>query len=103
MYKLSDHPQMECAISFEQYPAAKKCLGGVDIEVSVKDRIASFRGEIFHISTFTIGELGEPLSRTKLLNKFLGVIIKGSRINFCKKDDNFLFQLTRSTIGLIFD
>ena len=100
MYKLSDHPQMESAISFERYPAAKKCLGGVDIEVSVKDGIASFRGEIFRISTFTIGEPGEPYcmipdEHLKLLNKFLGVITKGSRIDFCKKDDDFLFSVNK--------
>ena len=88
---------MESAISFERYPAAKKCLGGVDVEVSVKDGIASFRGEIFRISTFMVGEPGEPYctipdERLKLLNEFLGAIIKGSRIDFCKKDDDFLFS-----------
>ena len=60
MYKLSDHPQMESTISIERYLAAQKCLGEVNTEVSVKDGIVSFRGEIFHVSTFTTGELGEP-------------------------------------------
>ena len=97
VYKLSDHPQMESTISFEQYLAAKKCLGGVDIEVSVKDRIASFRGEIFCIPTFTIGELGQPYctipdKHLKLLNKFLGTTIK---IEFCKLEDKFLFLVNK--------
>ena len=52
MYKLSTHPRLDSGISLELYPAAKQCLGGVDIEVSVKDGIATFRGEIFRISTF---------------------------------------------------
>ena len=100
MYKLTDHPQMESAISFERYPAAKKCLGGVDVEVSVRDGIASFRGEIFHISTFTIGEPGEPYctipdEHLKLLNKFLGPITKGSRIDYCKKEDDFLLSVDK--------
>ena len=113
MYKLSDHPQMESAISFERYPAAKKCLGGIDVEVSVKNGKASFRGEIFRISTFTIGEPGEPYctipdERLKPLNKFLGATINNSKIEFCKEDDgpsgpgvaqqphgNFLFSVDK--------
>ena len=100
-YKLSDHPQMESAISFERYPAAKKCLGGVDVEVSVKDKIASFRGAIFRISTCTIGELGEPYCTIpdeclKLLNKFLGMTINNSKTEFCKEDGgNFLFSVDK--------
>ena len=101
MYKLSDHPQMESTISFEQYPAAKKCLGGVDIEVSVKEGTASFREEIFRISAFTIGEPGEPYctipdEHLKLLNKFLEMTINNSKIAFCKEDDgNFLFSVDK--------
>ena len=99
-YKLSDHPQMESTTSFEQYPAAKKCLAGGVVEVSVKDGIASFRGEIFRISTFMIGEPGQPYctipdERLKLLNKFLGVTINNSKIDFCKKDDDFLFSVDK--------
>ena len=96
MYKLSPHPTMDFPILFERYPGTKKCLKGVDIEISVKGGIATFRGEIFRMSTFTIGEPGEPYC---MIPGFLGTIIKGSRIDFCKKD----FQLIRSTIGLIFD
>ena len=95
MYKLLDHPQMESAILFEQYPAAKKCLGGVDVEVSVKDGIASFRGEF---STFTIGEpyCTIPEEQLKLFNKFLGVTINNSKTEFCKEDDgNFLFSVDK--------
>ena len=54
VHKLTDHPQMDSRISFERYPAATKCLGGVDVEVSVKDGIATFRGEIYWISAFMI-------------------------------------------------
>ena len=66
----------------------------------MKDGIASFRGEIFCISTFTIGEQGEPycmipVEHLRLLDRFLGPIIKGSRIDFCKKDDNFLFSVNK--------
>ena len=92
MYKLSTHPRLDSGISFERYPAAKKCLGGVNIEVSVKEGIASFRGEIFRISTFIIGEPGEPYctipdERLKLLNKFLGTTINTSKIEFCKREE----------------
>ena len=60
MYTLTDQPRLYSGISFERYPAAKKCFGGVDtdIEVSVADGIASFRGG--HISSFIFGEPGEP-------------------------------------------
>ena len=100
MYKLSPHLSMDLPISFERYQSAKKCLKGVDVEVRVKDGIATFRGEIFRMSTFIIGEPGEPYcmipsDRLKLLNKFLGVIITGSRIDFCKKDDDFLFSVDK--------
>ena len=75
MYKLSPHPSMDSPISFERYPNAKKCLKRVDVEVSVKDGIATFTGEIFRISAFTIGEPGEPYctipgERLKLLTLF---------------------------------
>ena len=72
---------MESAISFEQYPAAKKCLGGC--------------------STCMIGELGEPYCTIpdeclKLLNKFLGMTIYNSKTEFCKKDvGNFLFSVDK--------
>ena len=100
MFKLSTQPRLDSGISFEQYPAAKKCLGGVDVEVSVKDRIASFGGEIFHILMFTIGEPGEPYCRIpdnclKLFNKFLWALINNSKIEFCKKDNDFLFPVDK--------
>ena len=44
IYKLLPHPTMDSLISFERYPAAKKCLKGVDVEVSVKNGFAIFRG-----------------------------------------------------------
>ena len=70
------------------------------IEVSVKDGIATFRGEIFRISTFIIGELGEPYctipdERLKLLNKFLGATINNSKTESCKKDENLLFSVDK--------
>ena len=90
MYRLSLHPSVDSPVSLERYPAAKKCLKGVDVEVSVKDggpgappsRIATFRGDIFQMSAFTIGEPGEPYcmvpgEHLKLLNKLLAAIIKG--------------------------
>ena len=100
MYKLSTHPRLDFGILFEPYPAAKKCLEGVDIEVGVKGGITTFRGEIFRISTFIIGELGEPYctipsDRLKLLNKFLGTTINNSKIEFCKKDENLLFLVDK--------
>ena len=59
----------------------------------MKDGIATFRGEIFRISTFIIGEPGEPYcmipdEHLKLLNNFLGATINNSKIEFCKKDEN---------------
>ena len=100
MYKLSAHPRLDSGISSEQYPTAKKCLEGVDIEVSVKEGIATFRVEIFRISTFIIGELREPYctipdERLKLLNKFLGVTTNNSKIEFCKEDENLLFSVDK--------
>ena len=74
---------------------------GVDVDVSVKEEIASFRGKIFRISTFTIGEPGEPYCTIpdeclKLANKFLGMTINNSKIEFCKEDDcNFLFSVDK--------
>ena len=67
----------------------------------MKDTIASFRGEIFRISTFTTGEPGEPYctipeERLKLLNKFLWMTINNSKIEFCKEDNgNFLFSVDK--------
>ena len=61
MYKLSTEPGLDSRISFEQSPTAKKCLGGVDVEVSVKDGIATFRGEIFRISTIYNWRAGRTL------------------------------------------
>ena len=70
----------------------------------MKDGIASFRREIFRISTFTIGELGEPYctildEHLKLLNKFLGMTINNSKTEVCKEDDghnvNFLFSVDK--------
>ena len=100
MYKLSTHPQLDSRISFEQNLTAKKCFEGVDIEVSVKDRIATIRGEIFRISTFIIGEPGEPYcmipdKHLKLLNKFLGATFNNLKIEFCKKDENLLFSVDK--------
>ena len=75
-------------------------LGGVDVEVSVKDGIATFKGGIVRISSFTIGDPGEPYcmipgERLKLLNKFLGATINNSKIEFCKKDENLLFSVDK--------
>ena len=66
----------------------------------MKDGIATFRGEIFRISTFIIGEPGEPYCMIedeclKLLNKFLGAAVNNSKIEFCKKDENLLFSVDK--------
>ena len=78
----------------------KKCLKGVDVEVSVKDRTVTFRGEIFLISAFIVGEMGKPYCTIpddylKLLNKFLGTTINNSKIEFCKSEDKFLFLVDK--------
>ena len=44
MHKLSTQLKFGARILFEQYSTAKKCLGGVDVEVSVNNRIATFKG-----------------------------------------------------------
>ena len=66
----------------------------------MKDGIATFKGEIFHISTFIIGEPGEPYcmipdERLKLLNKFLGATINNLKTEFYKKDENLLFSVDK--------
>ena len=102
MYKLSDQPEIDSGISFEGYTTVKKCLVEVDkdVEVSVKDGIATFKGEIMRMSTFIIGEPGEPyckipVKRLKLLNKFLGTTINNSEIEFCKREENLLFSVDK--------
>ena len=64
-----------------------------------------FRGEILHMSTFTIGEPREPYCMIpgkclKLLrNKVLGVTINNWRIEICKREDveqlEFLFSVDK--------
>ena len=44
MHKLLTQPRVDSGISFERYVTAMKCLGGVDVEVSVNDGIATFKG-----------------------------------------------------------
>ena len=80
MHVLLDQPSMDSGISFERYTTAKKCLGGVDTEVSVNNGIATFKGGAVKISMFVIGYPREPYckisaDRLKLLNKFLGSTI----------------------------
>ena len=98
MHELSTWPKFGPGISFEQYSTVKKCLGGVDVEVSVNNGIATFKGG--YISSFTIRELGEPYcmipgDHLKLLNKFLGATINSSMIAFCKHDKEFLFSIDK--------
>ena len=76
----------------------KKCFGGVDVEVSVSNGSASFKGG--RISSFTIGQNGEPYCKIpgnhlKLLNNFLGATINNSKMEFCKKDKEFLFSIEK--------
>ena len=101
MHKLLTQPLVDSGISFERYVTAMKCLGGVDVEVSVNDGIATFKGGSVRISSFTIGDPGEPYcmipgERLKLLNKFLGSTINNSKIKFCKREDTeFLFSIDK--------
>ena len=92
MHKLLTQPWSDPGISFERYATAMQCLGGVDVEVSVNDGIATFKGGSVRISSFTIGDPGEPYcmipgEQLKLLNKFLGSTINNSEIKFCKCED----------------
>ena len=78
MHKLLTQPRLDSGISFERYATAMKCLMLVDVEVSVNDGIATFKGGSVRISLFTIGDPGEPYcmipgERPKLLNKFMGM------------------------------
>ena len=62
------------------------------------DGIASFRGG--HISSFIIGEPGEPYCKIpaeciKILNKFLGPTFNNSSMGFCKLADAFLFGIDK--------
>ena len=107
MYKLLTQLQLDSRISFERYSTTKKCFGGVDkdIEVSVNDGIVSFKVRSF-ISSFTIGELGEPycmipVQRLKLLNKLQLLMVQ--RWSFVNLRISFYFRLIRSTIVSIFD
>ena len=97
MYKLLDQPLIDSGISFERYDVVKKCLGGVNIEVSVNGGIAMFKGGSFWISMFTIGEPREeyckiPSVKLNILNKFLGNL-KGLKIMFKQKNECFLFSI----------
>ena len=117
MYKLTDHPKITTGISFERYPASKKFLlcdevRNGEVEVEVNEGVATFKVDILRISKFIVGEPGEPyckipIKRLKLLNKFLGTIINGSKIEFCKEDDGhnvtFLFSVDKGTIIPMFD
>ena len=96
MHKMSPLSYLDSGISFDRYITARKCFGGGDVEVSVSNGSASFKGG--RISSFTIGEKGEPYckipgDRLKLLNKFLGATITNSKMEFCKKDEEFLFSI----------
>ena len=70
-------PHLDSGISFDRYVTAKKCFEGgeVDVEESVSNGAASFKGRT--ISSFTIGEEVDsyckiPDDHFKLLNKFFG-------------------------------
>ena len=75
MYELSPPPDINSGIPFNRYVTAKKFVAGLDgnIGVSVSDGEASFKGG--RLSTFTVGEDGEPYCKIpveclRLLNKF---------------------------------
>ena len=113
MYKLMDHPKITEGISFEHYPSTKKFLlcnevpnGEFEVEVPkdplgrVNEGVATFKVDILRISTFIVGEPGEPyckipIKHLKLLNKFLGTTISGSKTEFCEDEDAFLFSVDK--------
>ena len=109
MFKLMDHPKITKGISFEHYPSTKKFLlcnevPNGEVEVEVNEGVATFKVDILQISKFMVGEPGEPcckipIKHLKLLNKFLGVTISNSKIDFCKEDDShnviFLFSVDK--------
>ena len=106
MYKLYDHPKITERISLESYPSTKRfllCDGDPngEVEVEVNDtRVATFKVEILRISKFIVGEPGEPYCKIpvkclKLLNKFLGTTVNGSKIEFCNDEDGFLFSVDK--------
>ena len=97
-HKLSPFSYLGSGISFDRYIAVKKYFGGADVEVSLSKGVASFKGGT--LSSFTIGEKGKPYCKIlgyhlRLLNKFLGATIDGSRIEFGKKDEELLFLIEK--------
>ena len=66
----------------------------------MNEGVATFKIEILRISKFIVGEPGEPyckipIKHLKLLNKFLGTTVSGSKIEFCKDEDDFLFLVDK--------
>ena len=69
-----------------------------EVKVEVNEGVATFKVEILRISKFIVGEPGEPyckipIKHLKPLNKFLGMTINNSKIEFCKSDENPLFSV----------
>ena len=105
MYNLKEHPKITECISFERYPSTKKFLlrdedPKGEVEVEVNEGIAMFEVEILCRSKFIVGEPGEPsckipIKHLKLLNKFLGMTINNSKIEFCMIEDKFLFSVDK--------
>ena len=105
MFKLMDHPKITESISFEWYSSTKKFFSCFEdpkgeVEVEVNEGVAMFKVDIFRISKFIVGDPGEPyckipIKSLKILNKFLGTTINNSKIEFCKKDNDFLFSVDK--------
>ena len=107
MFKVIDHPKITEGISFESYLSTKKFLlciedpkGEVEVEVNEGGGVATFKVDVFRISKFIVGGLGEPyckipIKSLKLLNKFLGTTINNSKTEFCKLEDKFLFSVDK--------
>ena len=59
-----------------------------------------FKVGIFQILKFITGEPGKPyckipIKHLKLLNKFLGTTMNNSKMEFCKREDKFLFSVDK--------
>ena len=62
-----------------------------------------FKVDILRISKFKIGELREPYCKIlikilKLLDKFRGTTINNSKIEFCKREENLLFSISKEDV-----
>ena len=70
----------------------------------MNEKVAMFKIDIFRISKFTIGDLGEPycaipIKSLKLLSNFLGAAINNLKIEFCKCEEHLLFLVDKGALS----